>query len=162
MWFNEHYIRETSVAELMPRVKELAEESKFDTRDDEYLQTVVELLHERVSKIEEFVAMGSFFFEAPKEYDANALKKWKDDSAGLVTSYIEKIESLSDAEFEATTLKSKLEETINENEVGFGKLMMPLRIAVTGQGFGPDLFQSLELLGKEEVLGRLDTALKIL
>ena len=106
------------------------------------------------------MAMGSFFFEAPKEYDENALKKWKDDSAGLVTAYKEKIAGLSDADFEAATLKSKLEETIAEHEVGFGKLMMPLRIVVTGQGFGPDLFQSLELLGKEEVLDRIDVALE--
>ena len=160
MWYNEHYIRETSADELLPRIKELAENAGFDTKDDEYLKTVVGLLHERVSKIEEFVAMGSFFFEAPKEYDENALKKWKDDSAGLVTAYKEKIAGLSDADFEAATLKSKLEETIAEHEVGFGKLMMPLRIVVTGQGFGPDLFQSLELLGKEEVLDRIDVALE--
>ena len=160
MWYNEHYIRETSVDELLPRIKELAEEAGFDTKDGAYLKTVVELLHERVSKIDEFVAMGSFFFEAPKEYDENALKKWKDDSAGLVSSYKEKIEGLSDADFEAATLKAKLEETISEHEVGFGKLMMPLRIAVTGQGFGPDLFESLELLGKKEVLDRIDTALE--
>lgn len=38
--------------------------------------------------------------------------------------------------------------------------MMPLRIAVTGQGFGPDLFASLELLGKEEVMSRIDVALE--
>ncbi|MEQ9091100.1 MAG: glutamate--tRNA ligase [Balneola sp.] len=160
MWYNEHYIRETSIADLLPRVKELAENAGFDTKDDKYLETVVGLLHERVSKVDEFVAMGSFFFEAPKEYDENALKKWKDDSAGLVTSYKEKVEVLSDNEFEAATLKSKLEETIEEHEVGFGKLMMPLRIAVTGQGFGPDLFASLELLGKDEVLGRIDVALE--
>ncbi|MEX1268236.1 MAG: hypothetical protein WEA56_04480 [Balneolaceae bacterium] len=43
--------------------------------------------------------------------------------------------------------------------MGFGKLMMPMRIAVTGQGFGPDLFASMELLGKETVLRRIDTAL---
>src|SRR6056297_1172191 len=49
---------------------------------------------------------------------------------------------------------------IEKNDVGFGKLMMPLRIAVTGQGFGPDLFSSMELLGKETVISRLDTALE--
>lgn len=160
MWYNEHYIRETSVEGLQPRVKVLAEEMGFDTQSDAYLKTVVELLHERVSKIDEFVSMGSFFFEAPKEYDEKAVKKWKDDSAGLVKAWTEKVDALSEEEFKAATLKSKLEETIEEHEVGFGKLMMPLRIAVTGQGFGPDLFESLELLGKEEVMERIETALK--
>ncbi|WP_018127273.1 glutamate--tRNA ligase [Balneola vulgaris] len=160
MWYNEHYIRETSVEELQPRVKVLAEEMGFDTKSDAYLKTVVKLLHERVSKIDEFVSMGSFFFEAPKEYDEKAVKKWKDDSADLVKAWTEKVDALSEEEFKAATLKSKLEETIEEHEVGFGKLMMPLRIAVTGQGFGPDLFESLELLGKEEVMERIETALK--
>tara|TARA_R110000868_G_scaffold259361_5_gene517255 strand:- start:4223 stop:5704 length:1482 start_codon:yes stop_codon:yes gene_type:complete len=159
MWYNEHYIRETSVADLLPRVKKLAEAAGFETKGEEYLTTVVELLHERVSKIDEFISMGSFFFETPKEYDESALKKWKDDSSGLVKAYQSKINVLSDTEFIASALKSALEATVEENEVGFGKVMMPVRIATTGQGFGPDLFASLELLGKEEVLSRIDIAL---
>jgi len=160
MWYNEHYIRETPISELLPRIKILAEKAGFDTKNEAYLTTVVELLHERVSKIDEFVAMGSFFFESPKEYDENALKKWKDDSATLVSAYKDKVEAYSDSEFKASELKSALEATVEENEVGFGKVMMPVRIATTGQGFGPDLFASLELLGKEEVLARIDMALE--
>ncbi len=160
MWYNEHYIRATAVADLLPRVKASAEAANYDTKSDVYLTQVIELIHERVSKVDEFVSMGAFFFEAPKEYDANALKKWKDDSAPLVTAYRAKIESLSADEFVAATLKTKLEETVAENEVGFGKLMMPLRIATTGQGFGPDLFASLEMLGKEEVLERIAVCLE--
>ncbi|MCC5913200.1 MAG: glutamate--tRNA ligase, partial [Balneolaceae bacterium] len=78
----------------------------------------------------------------------------------LVKQYHKEISGVSDDEFEAALLKSKLEEVINANDVGFGKLMMPLRIAVTGQGFGPDLFASMELLGKDVVLRRIDTALE--
>ncbi len=160
MWYNEHYIRETPISELLPRIKILADKASFDTKNEAYLTTVVELLHERVSKIDEFVAMGSFFFESPKEYDENALKKWKDDSAKLVSAYKEKVEAFSDSEFKAAELKLALEATVEENEVGFGKVMMPVRIATTGQGFGPDLFASLELLGKEEVVARIDDALE--
>ncbi|GAB5410031.1 MAG: glutamate--tRNA ligase [Balneolaceae bacterium] len=160
MWYNEHYIRETSIVDLLPRVKTLAEEAGFDTKNEAYLTTVVELLHERVSKIDEFVAMGAFFFESPMEYDEKALKKWKEDSPGFVKAYQAKIELLSEADFLAANLKTALEETVTENEVGFGKVMMPVRIVTTGQGFGPDLFASLELLGKEEVLSRMDTALE--
>lgn len=160
MWYNENYIREHSVEELKPRVEALFLGKGFDIPSDEFLTTVIELLHERVSKVDEFVSMGAFFFEAPEAYDENALKKWKDDSPQLVLSYKAKIEQLSDEDFEAATLKDKLKETIEEHEVGFGKLMMPLRIAVSGQGFGPDLFPALELIGKEEVLKRIDTALE--
>lgn len=160
MWYNENYIREHSVEELKPRVEALLKEEGFEIPGDEFLTKVIELLHERVSKVDEFVSMGAFFFEAPKSYDENALKKWKDDSPQLIQSYKARIEQLSKDEFKADILKDKLKETIEEHEVGFGKLMMPLRIAVSGQGFGPDLFPALELIGKEEVISRLDIALE--
>ncbi len=160
MWYNEHYIRETSVEDLQPRVKALAEQAGFDTKDDAYLKTVIELLHERVSKVDEFVEMGSFFFEAPKEYDEKALKKWKDDSAAMVKAYQEKVEALSGDDFAAVNLKAALEAVVAEQEVGFGKVMMPVRIATTGQGFGPDLFPALELLGKDEVISRIESSLE--
>lgn len=160
MWYNEQYIRKTSVQELLPRVKALAEADGFDTKNETYLSKVIELLHERVSKVDEFVSMGAFFFEAPKEYDEKAAKKWNEESPALISAWKEKVVGLSENEFVAVELKTRLEATVAEKEVGFGKLMMPLRLAVTGQGFGPDLFASLELIGKEEVLARIDTALE--
>ena len=158
-WYNEHYIRETSVDDLLPRVRTLAEAMGLDIKNEEYLRKVLHLLHERVSKVDEFVKMGSFFFVSPKEYDKDALKKWKEDSSKLVSAWKAKVEVLNDPEFTAAALKIRLEEVISERKVGFGKLMMPLRIVTTGQGFGPDLFPSLELLGKKEVLNRIDNAL---
>lgn len=158
MWYNENYLRLRTVQELLPRVKELAIEAGYDVSDDEKLTKVVELLHERVTKIDEFISMGSFFYEEVNEYNEDALKKWKDDSAELVSLYAERVKSLSESEFVAATLKSKLEEIVAEKEIGFGKLMMPLRIATTGQGFGPDLFPALEMIGKEKVLSRIRKA----
>lgn len=160
MWYNEQYLRETTVSELLPRVKQLAETVGYEVKSDAYLTKVIELLHERVSKVDEFLEMGAFFFEAPQQYDEKALKKWKADSPAMVEAYKQKVESLSDEEFTAATLKAALEQTVAEQETGFGKVMMPVRIATTGQGFGPDLFPALELIGKKEVLRRIDTALE--
>lgn len=160
LWYNENYLREQSSEELASRLREIYKDSDLNLPDDEMLEQAIELLKERVSKIEEILEMGDFFFKDPDSYDEKALKKWKDDSPKLVAEYKEKIEGLSDDEFKAANLKSALEEVINANDVGFGKLMMPLRIAITGQGFGPDLFASMELIGKETVLDRLDTALE--
>ncbi len=160
MWYNENYIREHSIAELMPGVKELVEAEGFEIPSDEFLTKVIELLHERVSKVDEFVSMGAFFFEAPETYDEKAVKKWKDDSPVILKTYRDKIEALPDEKFEAVTLKDKIKETIEEHEVGFGKLMMPLRLAVSGQGFGPELTPALELIGKQESLDRIDTIIE--
>jgi len=158
LWYNEHYLREQPDAQIADRLKVISDDGLIENVNDEYLKSAVGLLKERISKIEEILEMGRFFFEDPKEYDEKALKKWKDDSAELVGIYKTEIEELSD--FEAGNLKSSLESVINAKGVGFGKLMMPLRIAITGQGFGPDLFASMELLGKEAVTRRIDTALE--
>jgi glutamyl-tRNA synthetase len=160
LWYNEHYLRELPDSEIASRVKEISSLESVQESDSDYLESAVSLLKERVSKVDEILDMGLFFFEDPEEYDEKALKKWKDDSSELVKQYRKKISVLSDDKFEASVLKSNLEDVINENEVGFGKLMMPLRIAVTGQGFGPDLFTSMEMLGKETVLRRIDAALE--
>lgn len=158
LWYNEHYLREQPDARIAKRLKEIDDEGLINDVNDEYLKSAVGLLKERISKIEEILEMGRFFFEDPEEYDEKALKKWKDGSAELVALYKAEIEDLSN--FEAGKLKVSLESVINAQDVGFGKLMMPLRIAITGQGFGPDLFASMELLGKEAVIRRIDTALE--
>lgn len=160
LWYNEHYLREQSDDEIAKRVRAIASGKNIDLPDHEHLTQAVSLLKERVSKVDEILTMGDFFFKEPDSYDIKALKKWKDDSGDLVHQYKKSIEGLNEDEFEAATLKSHLESVINKNDVGFGKLMMPLRIAVTGQGFGPDLFASMELLGKEAVVSRIDKALK--
>ncbi len=160
LWYNENYLREQPNHQLAKRVKQITDNEQILEADDEKLAKAIGLVKERVSKIEELITMGIFFFEDPAEYDEKALKKWSDDSAGLVSDYRSKVSELEEKEFDAATLKSKLEEVIGEHGVGFGKLMMPLRIAVTGQGFGPDLFTSMELLGKETVMRRIHTALE--
>jgi len=160
LWYNEHYLREQDDKRLAERLRPIAEAKGIDLPGDDFLKQAISLLKERVSKIEEILEMGDFFFKDPESYDEKALKKWKADSADLVQQYKSSIEELDDDQFEAATLKSHLEDVIEKNDVGFGKLMMPLRIAVTGQGFGPDLFSSMELLGKETVISRLDTALE--
>lgn len=160
LWYNESYLREQSDQDIAARVKKIATEPAILEADGLFLENAVHLLKDRVSKIDELITMGSFFFHDPEEYDENTLKKWKEDSSELVLLYRKNIESLSADNFRAETLKTQLEGVINQQGVGFGKLMMPLRIAVTGLGFGPDLFTSMELLGKETVLRRIDNALK--
>lgn len=160
LWYNEHYLREQSDKTLAVRLNKIAEAKGAELPGEDYLEKAISLLKDRVSKIDELLEMGRFFFEEPEEYDQKALKKWKADSGELVSQYRDKIDTLNTDQFEATTLKSILEEVIQANDVGFGKLMMPLRIAVTGQGFGPDLFASMELLGKETVIKRIENALQ--
>jgi glutamyl-tRNA synthetase len=152
-------MREKSAEELHPRVQVIAEEHGFNP-EKEYLLQVIDLMKDRVSKVEDFITQGRFFFEEPREYEERALKKWKDNSAELLQAYLKKIEPLDEAEFEAVTLKDKIKEVIKAHDVGFGPLMMPLRLAVSGMGHGPDLTPSLELVGKDATVRRIETVIK--
>ena len=173
LWFNEHYMRQRDEAELagelMAHIREnglpgkgsLTEKEQELASDRDFLTGVVWLLKERVSRLPEFLESGMFFFEAPVQFDEKAVKKgWKEDTPARITRYRDQIADLEDAAFRADELKRILTEIVEAEGVGFGKLMMPLRVAVTGAGSGPDLFGTLELLGRDEVVSRLDSALQ--
>lgn len=158
LWYNEHYLREKPAEELYPRIRTIAEEHGLKP-DEAYMLEIIPLMKDRVNKISDFITQGRFFFEDPEEYEERALKKWKDGSAELLQDYVQKLEKIDVKEFKAATLKDNLKEVIDAHDVGFGKLMMPLRIAATGMGFGPDLFPALELIGKETTIRRIRTAI---
>lgn len=160
IWYNEHYLREKNVDELFPRVRSIAEE-EYDLKPDEsYMKQIIPLMKDRVSTIDDFISEGRFFFDDPDEYDEKATKKWSDESADLLQEYVGKIEELDVADFEAKKLKDKVKEVIEAHNVGFGKLMMPLRLAVTGMGYGPDLMPTIELLGRETTIRRINRAIE--
>lgn len=161
IWYNEHYLREKSAEELFPKVRTIAEEYGIKP-DKGYMLQIIPLMKDRVSKIEDFITQGRFFFEDPEEYEEQAKKKWKDDSAELLKAYLAKLKEIDVKEFKADLLKSNLKEVIDAHDVGFGKLMMPLRVATTGMGFGPDLFPSLELIGKRATIRRIEKAIDTL
>ncbi len=161
-WYNEHYMREKSDDELLPRIKKVAEKEGYEASDD-YLKTILGLMRDRVSRLPEVIELGRYFFEAPAEYDEKSTKKsWKEQTPALVQKYLDEISRLGESDFKAATLKEKLSEVIEAEGVGFGKLMLPVRVSVTGMGFGPDLFETMELLGKEETESRIQKALEVL
>ncbi|MCH1551867.1 MAG: glutamate--tRNA ligase, partial [Balneolaceae bacterium] len=75
-------------------------------------------------------------------------------------SFTGQLVPIVDQEFTAPVIKHALEPTVEAESVGFGKVMMPVRFALSGLGFGPDLFPAMELLGKTECLERLETAVQ--
>jgi glutamyl-tRNA synthetase len=63
--------------------------------------------------------------------------------------------------FDENTIEAKIREYAGQSGLG-GKVMLPIRVAVTGQATGPGLFESLALLGRNKVLQRLDKAIELL
>jgi len=152
-WFNEQYLRAKSNEELAQLVKPFANDA-----NDELLAGVCGLMKERVSFVNEILEKGKYLFEAPTEYDAKTVKKkWKDDSSEIVADLVT---VFSNTEFKNEVLETAFKNYIEEKELGFGKPMIAIRLAITGEGGGPSLFEIMELIGKEESIKRLNTGIE--
>lgn len=156
-WFNHQFLinKENSVlADFL--LSEL--EKKGISADRNYVEKVIGLVKDRADLTTDFFALADFFFEAPTEYDAKAAKNWKADTGDLMQKVTEIITSVAD--FESKTIETTVKSWIQENELGMGKIMQPLRIAMVGAMKGPDLFEIIAVLGKEETAKRLENAIK--
>ncbi len=159
VWYNEHYMRNRTTESLVESLKSDLSDAGITSPGDAYLAKVVELMKDRVSNVSELLPLGRYYFEAPTSYDEKSVAKaWKGDSIELVGEYKNAIQATDN--FSAANLKSILSSIVESRGLGFGKLMLPVRLAVTGMGFGPDLFETLELLGKNETVARIDAALQ--
>lgn len=158
-WLNAEHLRAMDISSLLNLVKEEIAKSKYSGNEysDDYLIKVIEAMKERVSFVKEFLTSGFYFFEAPEEYDADSVKKrWKPETASQLAELIaeiERIENPSKEDYEAA-----LKITAEKLNSGAGKLIHPVRLAISGVSGGPGLYDILFILGKKESLGRIKKA----
>lgn len=159
-WYNQQYLRKKSNEELaeifLPVVKEKGTPANLANTD--YVGKVCSLIKEKAHFPSEFWDLGSFFFFAPEKYDAAIQKKWKDkvpEFFGKVGAHLSAI-----GDFTAHSIEASFKKFAEENGIPPGSVMQPFRILVTGMSMGPALFETIELLGKDEVVKRLEKALK--
>ena len=159
-WLNAEHLRKKSVDEIIKLLREEISQSQFKDDDypDEYLSQVINAMIERVSFVKEILENGSYFFEEPTDYDENTVKKrWKEGSSDYLNKLVEEFSKLDDPtkeDFEIT-----LKKTAEELNVGLGELIHPVRLAVSGVGGGPGVFDILDIIGKEKTIKRLETAI---
>ncbi len=159
-WLNAEHLRKKPDKELLRMLRTELAESKFKGNNfsDEYLLLIIEAMRERVSFIKDYINNCEYFYEPPTTYDEAVIKKrWKDDSEELIKIYIEKL-----SQFNSPTIEDYhniVNKIAEEREIGKGRIIHPLRLAVSGVGIGPGVFDLLFILGKNEVIERLNIAL---
>jgi glutamyl-tRNA synthetase len=161
-WFQHQYLQEVDDSVLAKEFEKLLAEKKISTTlSDLDLINIVSLLKERVTFVSDFWEQGSFFFEAPQTYDPKASKKaFKPGTSELLQKVISILEGLDD--FSTANLSENVKGWITSENIGFGKVMMPLRLALVGEMKGPDVFSIASILGKKETIGRIENAIKTL
>jgi glutamyl-tRNA synthetase len=153
-WFNQQYLRKKTDEELADAVMPILIEKGIEKNKD-FVVEFCRLVKEKAHFITEFYELGSYFFEAPSSYDEKVTaKKWNPEAKDLFQKLLIKFDSVQ------TWDSHTLHETFQAAQTDIGKLdMQLLRVLTTGVAGGAQLFDLLALLGKEEVLNRLKTAL---
>jgi len=170
-WFNHHYMQEQNNNVLAEAFKPIVDkklgviasetkQSPFDI-DVNYIEMVVALIKERATFISDFWDLSHFFFTAPTTYDEKAFKKaFKDGTKDILEHVLSIVEAIDD--FSVENLQTEIKGWITSNEIGFGKVMMPLRLALVGALQGPDVFDIMYMIGKHESAQRLNKAISLL
>lgn len=156
-WFNRHYLQQKSAAELaaffIPELKE-----KGIDADAGKVEKIVGMIKERCEFVKDIWAQSHFFFVAPESYDEKTVKsKWKADTNEKLQVIAEFLQSLS--VWNALEVKEAFSAFMTAKEWGFGAVMVPIRLALVGGSSGPDLFEIFELIGKDETISRIKTAI---
>jgi glutamyl-tRNA synthetase len=159
-WFNEHYLRAKSNTELAPYLLHALAEHGI-VCDQAKAEQIVGVMKERVSFPNDFWQEAKYFFQAPTEYDpAVVSKKWNPQVGTALTAYAEAV--ASGQETAADGLKALFNQTMEAQGMKPGQVLQALRVAVTGAAAGPDLFETLAILGTAEVAQRLHAAVTTL
>ncbi len=153
-WFNQQYILQQSNEELLPLLRQFAEQQHIENRGDDFLLGLIQLMRERVHTYQEFFTKAPYLFGPITEFDENtARKKWKVENRPLFEQVGAELQALTD--WSAPAIKATTLAFMEANSLGFGAVLPILRLASSGTTQGPDAFALLELLGKEEVIKRL-------
>lgn len=156
-WFNQQYLRSKSGEELAQLIQSKIPKSK--TLDKAFLAKACELMKERATFIEDIWESSQIFFYPPSQYDEKtSRKKWKENTPDILNKVVDLFNDMTD--FSASEVEKEFKALLEKNEWGLGMVLPTFRLAVTGLGMGPSMFEISELLGKQEVVERINTAIQ--
>ena len=159
-WFNHQYLQKRSNRQLAIEFREFLRAKGFFV-DIVELETLVGLVKERVSFVKDIWDQTDFFFKAPETYDPEVIKKrWKEDSAILLTALRDELEKIDD--FSAVSAEPVIKAWIERNGYNTGTIMNAFRLVIVGASRGPHMFDIIEWIGKEETIRRIDKGLSVL
>ncbi|MBI3586535.1 MAG: glutamate--tRNA ligase [Ignavibacteriales bacterium] len=166
-WLNAQHLRKKPIAELLGMVKEylspsvgLVQSSLSNKHfDDAYVLQIIGAMRERALFVKDLIENCPYFFEPPTEYDPAIVKKrWKEQTPDHMRKLIEEFKLLEGPKKE--DYEAALHRVAGALGVSNGELIHALRLAVSGMGIGPGLYDIVFILGKEETIRRISAAIE--
>ena len=159
-WFNQQYLKIKSTQELAGYLNASLTSEGVEFPGDKAGQ-VADVMRDRITFPDDIWLKGQFFLKQPAEYNEKVVReKWTRENVQVLSDYagaLTKLETVSEEKAKGT-----LEAILELNKVAIGKVMQALRVALTGEGGGPDLMRIISILGPSECSNRLRTAIEIL
>lgn len=145
-WMNGQYIMKMSDEDLKDHITRFYHEKKLD---EEIVVRSIPLVKERIKTLKEYWGLAGFLFERPDAYEKDFSDK--KDILTLCIDALEKIDS-----WKAQVIGEVMQEVATREGVSFGTFFMMLRVVISGKKVSPPLNDSMEILGKDECISRID------
>jgi glutamyl-tRNA synthetase len=160
VWLNAEHIRGLSIEELTARLLPIVREAGLPVTPEKML-AVTPLIRERIKLLRDVLTAADFFFvEELPPYDPVELIPQKGDAAMAVRVLTRAREVLVQTEFKHDPMDQALRAAAQELGLKAGQMFQPIRVAVCGRKNAPPLFETLEVLGRETTLARIEQAIR--
>ena len=166
LWsFQDHYMQKLPIKQKVPKcLKYIQQAGLVDTPADcaagPKLQRIIEAIGDRLKTFGDILQYADFFFRKPI-YDADDFdKRVRQGEAPRILAAFRTMLAQQDA-FETSSLEAGMHQFLETEGLKIGQVIHAVRVATTGKGVGPGLYDCLAILGKEESLARLDNALAL-
>ncbi|MBB16144.1 glutamate--tRNA ligase [Candidatus Poribacteria bacterium] len=160
-WLNNHYILKLNLAKRTSAVIPFLQrdgllEDNFSNEERPWLEKIVESVGDRLTTLADITTYTKFFFTDDFDYHPKDVKKWltKGDPVAVLSGARDTLLAIEN--FDLDTVESKIKDYLNKLEIKRIQVMQPLRLALSGQTFGPDLFTIIILLGQEKTISRIN------
>lgn len=160
-WFNHTYLQALSNERLAELFKPVLETNGVNVTDfsDEYIASAVGMVKGRINFVKDLWEHARFFFVAPTEYDAKAVKKrWSAEMPEIMSQLIEVLKGIED--FTSVPSEQIVLKWIEEKGYHLGNVMNAFRLTVVGECKGPHMFDITELMGKDETISRINRGIE--
>ncbi len=162
LWLNQHYIKTMPVQDIVPHLQWHIDKLGLNLNNGPSLEQLIPAQAERVKTLRELAEKSCYFYQDITEYDEKAIAKLFNaevvSGLQLLHTKLKQLDS-----WLAPRIHHVLNETSTEcGHDSMGKLAQPLRLAVTGGTISPPIDTTLELLGKEKVLQRIQAAISFI
>lgn len=158
LWLNQQHMVRAVPAALVPYLRAQLSRIGIDSDNLALLEGVILAQRERAKTLKEMAHNSRFFFVDRIEVDQKAAAKHlSGDGPAMLAQVRDQLRALS--EWNAASVHAALENLAARSQSGLGKIAQPVRVAVTGTAVSPPIDVTLELLGRERTLARIDAAL---